>query len=186
MAIYEVKVDNTKEWTVSDYLELQENPNQQLINGQLIMSPSPSVMHQRVLRNLALKLNEYAEKRSDEVLFSAIDVYLNETNVPQPDIVYIFKENKNSIKEKGIEGAPDLIVEIISPSNSYIDRYQKKDLYEKSGVKEYWLVDPNNATLEIYHLGAEKYEMVQYVVSQGQIKSQLLTQLKFDLQELWP
>lgn len=185
MAIYEVKVDNTKEWTVSDYLELEENPNQQLINGKLIASHSPSVMHQRVLRNLVLKLNEYAEKRGDEVLFSAIDVYLNETNVPQPDLVYILKENKNSIKEKGIEGVPDLIVEIISPSNSYIDRYQKKDLYEKSGVKEYWLVDPNNATLEIYHLAAE-YEMVQFVVSQGQIKSLLLTELKLDLQELWP
>lgn len=186
MGVYHIKIDNSKEWTVSDYLELEENPNQQLISGNLIMSPSPSVLHQRILRKLVVKLNEFAEERGDEVLFSAIDVYLNETNVPQPDIVYVLNKNKNCIKEKGIEGAPDLIVEIISPSNSYIDRYQKKEIYEKSGIQEYWLIDPKNATLEIYGLKEGKYKMAQYLISQGLIESPLLTTLTLDLAALWP
>jgi Uma2 family endonuclease len=86
------------------------------------------------------------------------------------------------LSERGIEGAPDLIVEIISPSNSYIDRYEKKELYLQFKVKEYWIMDPANRTLEIYQLVEEEYQMKQYLNEKGVVKSPLLPDLGLSLE----
>lgn len=177
-----VAIDTTKTWTVEEYLRLEENPNQQLLNGHLIMSPSPSLQHQKILKILQRYLDQYALKKGDETFFAPLDVHLDQINVPQPDLVYIKKENLNQLSERGIEGAPDLIIEIISPSNSYIDRYEKKNLYQQFKVKEYWIIDPGNSTLEVYQLIQEEYQMTQYLAGKGEIKSPLLPELTVKLE----
>lgn len=175
-------IDTTKTWTAKEYLQLVENPNQQLINGKLIMSPSPSLQHQKILKILNRYLDQYAIGKGDETFFAPIDVHLDQTNIPQPDLVYVLKENLDKLSPRGIEGAPDLVIEIISPSNSYIDRYEKKNLYQTFKVKEYWIVDPGNLTLEVYQLVDHEYKLAQYLVQKGSIQSPLLNDLELTLE----
>lgn len=178
-------IDTSKTWTADEYLQLEENPNQQLINGKLIMSPSPSLIHQKVLKILTRIIDEHAIKKGDEIFFAPMDVHLDQKNVPQPDLVYVLKKNLAKLSDRGIEGAPDLIVEIISPSNSYIDRYEKKSLYQQFKVKEYWIIDPGNLTLEVYQLVNKEYKMAQYLVKKGEVKSPLLKDLKLVLEAVF-
>ena len=138
-----VTIDRTKNWTVDDYLLLGELKTPcQLINGELIMSPAPSPSHQRVLRNL-FKAFDRANTQG-EIFFAPIDLHINSLNVFQPDLAYLKNENKKYISERGIEGPPDIIVEVISPSNIFTDRNTKKKIYLEFGVSEYWIVDPGN------------------------------------------
>ena len=102
-----VAIDTSKTWTADEYLQLEESPNHQLINGKLIMSPSPSLFHQKISMLLSSVLFSYAQKNGDEVYAAPIDVHLDEINIPQPDLVYILKNNLNKLSERGIEGAPD-------------------------------------------------------------------------------
>ena len=180
-----IAIDTTQTWTVEEYLQLEENPNLQLINGNLIMSPSPSLFHQQILKNLFKVIDSLSKKLGDRTYFAPLDVFLDDNNVPQPDLVYVKQENKYKLSKRGVEGAPDLVVEIISPSSSYIDRYDKKALYQKHQVKEFWIIDPGNLTLEIFQLVKDEYVLAQHLVTKGKIKSPLLPMLAIDLAELF-
>ncbi len=146
------------------------------------MSPSPSSLHQRILRDLFKILDRNIKK--GEILFAPIDLYINNKNVYQPDLLYLSDKKDKFISERGIEGPPDLIIEIISPSNSYTDRNQKKDGYQQFGVTEYWIVDPANATLEIY-TGNSWDVPVLYLAEEGEVTSSVLKDLKFNLREIF-
>lgn len=174
-------IDKSKHWTAEDYLQLEEGLLAQLINGQLIVSPAPTPNHQRVIRNLydALK----ALNPNGEVLFSPLDLYIDNTNVLQPDICYISQSSKHIISKRGLEGPPELVVEVLSPSNSFIDRNAKKRKYLEFGVQEYWIVDPDNKTLEIYTNSLETPSL--YLSEQGEITSIVLDSLSFDLSLLF-
>ncbi len=174
-------IDKSKHWTAEDYLQLEEGMLAQLISGQLIMSPAPTPNHQRVIRNLydALK----ALNPNGEVLFSPLDLYIDNTNVLQPDICYISQSSKHIISNRGLEGPPELVVEVLSPSNSFIDRNAKKRKYLEFGVQEYWIVDPGNKTLEIYTNSLETPSL--YLSEQGEITSIVLESLSFDLSLLF-
>ena len=180
-----VAIDNSKIWTAEEYMQLNENPNQQLIKCSLIMSPSPSLNHQQILINLSSILRQYAVKNGDRIYFSPLDIHLDQHNVPRPDIAYILKSNLNKLSKRGIEGAPDLIVEVISPSNSFIDRYDKKNLYEQFKVQEYWIIDPGNRSLEIYQLSSEKYNLALYLAEEGEVNSPLLKNLSLKMKEIF-
>lgn len=178
-------IDTTKEWTIDDYLQLEEsNLPCELINGELFMSPAPSLLHIIVAGNLYDILKSYARKTEGFAAFSPIDVYFDRTNVFQPDIVLVKKENLSILAERGLNGAPDLVVEIISPSNGFKDRNQKKDLYKKFGVKEYWIVDPGNRTIEIYDF-AKGENPALYLANDGSVISNLLPGLSFQFIELF-
>jgi Uma2 family endonuclease len=139
-----------KIWTVSDYMGIDiSNEPVQLIHGKLIMSPAPSPQHQRISRNLFQILIQHT-LNFGEVFYSPIDLILSESIVLQPDLVFISNAKKEIITNRGIEGIPDLIVEVLSPSNSYIDRVTKKEIYAAHGIPELWLVDPQSKQLEIY------------------------------------
>jgi Uma2 family endonuclease len=99
-------------------------------------------------------------------------------------LLVIKQERKSLLSERGIEGAPDLILEIISPSNSYMDRYEKKEAYQQFGVAEYWIVDPANKTLEIYN-GSAWDKPWLYLANEGAVKSTILPTLTFDLKEIF-
>ena len=174
-------IDRSKEWTINDYLQLEEGLPTQLIDGKLIMSPIPTTKHQRTLKNLFLLIEKMMQ---GETFFSPIDLYLGGKDVFQPDLVYVSASSKDIITDRGIEGVPELIAEIISPSNSFIDRNTKKKKYLKAGIQEYWIVDPANETLEIYTPEDEDNPRL-YLARDGKVTSSISKTIHFDLEELF-
>lgn len=170
---------------MEDFLRLEEsNLPCELINGELFMSPAPNFTHQVVLSNLNDILKGHARTIGAIVAFSPVDVYLDNKNVFQPDLLLVKKENLAIITERGLQGAPDLAVEIISPSNAFKDRNHKRRLYQKFGVKEYWIIDPGNRTLEIYDFSSEETPIL-YLVGEGEVTSNLLPGLSFSFADLF-
>jgi len=111
------------------------------------MSPAPSIFHQKISKRIFQILYKNIENdQKGEVFYSPVDVYLDEENVFQPDLVVVLKDSKAKIEEKGIIGAPDVVIEVLSPSSAYHDLIEKKEVYQKYGVKEYWIVDPKRKT----------------------------------------
>ncbi len=174
-------IDRSKVWTVDDYLKLEEGLLAQLIDGELIMSPAPTTEHQRILGELFSILKS---KLEGSVFFSPIDLYVDTQNVLQPDLVYISPLKKKIISQRGIEGAPDIVVEVISPSNSFVDRNTKKQKYLAIGVQEYWILDPGNQTLEIY-TPQDHNQPILYLAGQGTVTTILNKDFQFELAEVF-
>ncbi|MFZ6010199.1 MAG: Uma2 family endonuclease [Bacteroidota bacterium] len=172
---------------MDDYLLLGEmNTPCQLINSELTLSPSPTPYHQLVSGNLYDLLKIQAKKNDGIAFYAPVDLYIDNKNVFQPDLVYISSENKNIVTGRGIEGIPELVVEIISPSNVFTDRNVKKEVYRKIGLKEFWLVDPGNKTLEIYLPNQTNPDIPHlYLAEEGIVTSTILTELKFDLKDIF-
>ena len=178
-------IDRSKEWTVDEFLQLEEsNLPCELINGEVFLSPAPSFTHQIVAGNLYDLLKAFSKKNGGIAMFSPVDAYLDKKKVFQPDLLYVAKENLGIISERGLNAAPDFAIEIISPSNSFKDRNQKRKLYQKFGVKEYWVIDPGNLTLEIYDLSMEDTPIL-YLAEEGIVTSNLLPGLSFSFAELF-
>jgi len=174
-----------KEMTASEYEMLSEsNLPCQLVNGLLFMSPAPTPNHQRIVRRL-FKLIDGHIKDNGEVLFSPIDLYVDEKNVYQPDLIYLSSANKSAVTKRGVEKSPDLIIEVISPSNSHVDRYTKKEAYARIRVKEYWIIDPGNETIEIFSSANQMEQPVFFLAEAGTVYSPLLPSLAFELSEIW-
>ena len=162
------------------YKMLPEGTLAELINGQIFMSPTPTNLHQRISRKLLIKLSEFVEKRSlGEVFDAPLDIYLdNYKNSVQPDIIFISKDNPSQpLDHIPYHGIPDLLIEILSPSNDDHDLITKKELYEKFGVKEYWIVDPITKEVLVYQLLNHSYFLAGKEI--GKISSPLL-QLIFE------
>ncbi len=155
MAITAKKMD--KKFTYEDYKNWPDDERWEIINGVAYnMSPAPKVKHKKISINFVEKFILQKNKLKGCDLFSApTDVVLDETNVIQPDVFIVC--DKNKITEDNIKGAPDLIIEIVSPSSAYKDTKIKKDLYEKFGVKEYIIVFPDLFLVERYVLKDESY-----------------------------
>jgi Uma2 family endonuclease len=162
-------------YTYEDYCRLPEGSLYQLIGGELVMTPSPTPYHQMVSMKLKLKMAGFVlEKGLGIVLDAPVDVYLEETETYQPDILYISNERLSIIEEKRINGAPDLVVEILSPGTGYYDLRVKYKVYEKSGVREYWIVDPHSKSVLIFCLKGGKYALNQEVEQQGAVQSRII------------
>lgn len=140
--------------TAEDYWLMPETgPRYQLIEGELFMAPAPNRFHQDISRNLVFILLKYLEKNSIGKLYHApFDVMLNEINVFQPDIVFIANEQKSILTKQGVEGAPHLVMEILSDRTARLDKVPKKKVYASAGVEELWIIDPNSQKIEIYFL----------------------------------
>ena len=132
----------------------------QLINDVLIMSPAPTPNHQSTSGIIYGKISKIVKKQKlGKVFYSPIDVYLNDKNVFQPDIIFILKDRTGIIDwKKGIVGAPDLVIEILSKGNEKYDMTEKKNAYEQSGVNEYWLIDPQTKWCEGFVLENKIYK----------------------------
>jgi len=152
---------NTKiKFTYKDYKSLPESETKryELIEGELIMIPSPNFKHQSVSGNLAFILRGFVQKRNlGIIIYAPFDVHLGD-NVVQPDILFVSKERSYVITEEEIKGAPDLVIEILSPATAERDRTYKKVLYARYGVSEYWIVDPGKKTIEVLTLKKEGYK----------------------------
>jgi len=152
---------------------LPEGTRIQLIENNLVMSPAPLDRHAAIIFELTGELRDFIKKnKTGKARVAPYDVYLDAKNAFQPDIVYVSNERTHLIKPNGLHGAPDLVIEILSPSNSKYDLQDKKDVYERSGVKEYWIIDPeDNSTTGYYLVGDEYHEFFKGV---GRIESKLL------------
>lgn len=146
-------------WTYQEYLELPDDGKRyEILNGRLEMTPAPSTRHQAVSRNLEMILWNFVRKNNlGEVFDAPMDVVFDQVNVVQPDILFVSRERQELIKKEGIFGAPDLVVEIQSPGTLHVDAKRKKGMYERFGVREYWIVDPGEKKVEVYLLTGGKY-----------------------------
>ena len=137
--------------TVHDYRELPDGPPYyQLIEGELYMSPSPNWYHQEILANILRILFRYLDKKPiGKIYFAPLDTFLTDLNVYQPDIGFISNKRKIIVKE-GVDGAPDFVVEILSPRTAKYDRGAKRDIYARTGVEELWIVDPELKTVQVF------------------------------------
>ena len=141
---------------IIDISPYQEEIRDEMLNGKVVlMSPRPAVNHNRVIGNIFFAFMGYLRGKTCEPFTDGTDVYLTEKDRVIPDVMIICK--KEIIKRKGVFGVPDLIVEVLSPGTEKRDRGYKKDLYEKSGVREYWLVEPETQTVEVYLLKDKKF-----------------------------
>jgi Uma2 family endonuclease len=179
-------VEKKKKYTVDDYLMLEEGAPFQLINYDLIMSPSPIPLHQVISRKIVQVMSNFLDDKNDNgfLVYAPMDVKLDEGNVLQPDILYIVEERRGIVKDR-VEGAPDLVVEILSPSNAYYDLRQKKDIYEKYGVKEYIIIDPIAENADLYALKDGVYYLHQKAQKNELLHSLVLPGLSFDLSRIF-
>lgn len=140
--------------TVEDYRMMPEGgPRYQLVEGELFMAPAPNRFHQDISGNIFFLLRRYVETHPIGKLYEApFDVYLDEFNVHQPDIMFIAKANYAILTDAGAAGAPDFIVEILSPKTAFLDKKAKRKVYARSGVKELWFVDPDTKIVHVYFL----------------------------------
>jgi Uma2 family endonuclease len=143
---------------VDVYRLLPEGTPIQVINNQFYMSPSPRFDHFSISKEIFINLNAYATQNNlGDVIYAPVDVFLGSNNAVQPDIFFISNANKHFIQQDGIYGAPDLVVEVLSPGNRNTDLIKKKALYGQFGVKEYFIVDPADKTVLSYYLKEGKY-----------------------------
>ena len=138
--------------TVEDYKVLPETgPRYQLVEGKLRMAPAPNRYHQRIVLNIAFLIQSWIEAGGDgEVNVAPFDVYLDNENVFQPDVLYFSPSNYGVLTDAGCEGAPDLVVEVLSSRTREIDLGPKRKIYAASGVREMWIVDPEMRQLDLY------------------------------------
>lgn len=160
--------------TAQEFAELPEQPGfpiVELINGEIILSASPVADHQRICLRVARLVVDL--KPNGEVFFAPFDVHLDESNVVAPDVMWI-AENSQAAVNKWVYGAPDLIIEIFSPSTMKRDRNEKFTLYEKFGVREYWMIDLEYQQVEVWMHGATGFDRLGMYGAAGSFTSPTL------------
>ena len=182
-----------EKFSYADYLSLPDDERWEIIEGEAYdMTPAPAREHQRLSAIIFVKIYNFLSGKKCEVYFAPFDVRLPEAqdksdeeikSVVQPDIVVVCDQDK--LDERGCLGAPDITVEILSPTTSYKDQTEKLLLYEKHGIKEYWIVNPDARYVMIYRLEGVKYAKPEYLTENDTIESRVLEGLKIDLSELW-
>lgn len=176
-------------WTYADYAQLPDNGMRyEVIEGDLYMSPAPRTVHQRIIAMLHGYLWEYLKQRPiGEVFFAPIDLNLPDLTSPvQPDLLFIANDHLHIIKEKFVEGTPDLIVEVLSPGNPALDRRTKFRVYALAGVREYWIIDPETCTVEINVLRGQAYVPLGSFGRDEQTRSEVLADFSVRVSDICP
>jgi Uma2 family endonuclease len=165
-----------------DYLELPDEPRCELIFGRLYTTPSLTFLHQAVAGLLVLRLNEVAGRTGGAAAIAPLDVTLSDHSVVQPDVIYVSASRLGIVGER-IDGAPDLVVEVLSPGTSRRDRNEKLKLYAESGVREYWIVDAIERQIEFLVSDSGTFRVALPV--DDKYRSAELPEVELDLGELW-
>ena len=143
------------------YQDLQDYPEdnlrRELIDGELIVTAAPAPRHQRVVAKLLHRLMAYTEVHGGEVLPGPLDVYFTDKNVVEPDLLYVRPQNLGRFTKQYFRSAPDLVVEVSSPTTRRLELIRKRELYERFGVPEYWFVDLDADRVEVYRLEESAY-----------------------------
>ena len=175
---------SVKRWTYDDLEAIpqeREGDRHELIDGELVVTPSPTPRHQVVLKNLIYRLESHIDAEELGMLLpAATDIRLTSRTVLIPDLCFILKDRMGIVGAKAIEGPPDLVVEILSPGTRERDLTTKRALYAGFGVHEYWLVDPEARTITVLALAGDDYESVP-IGEDDLIRSRVLPGLTLDL-----
>ncbi|WP_448528016.1 Uma2 family endonuclease [Raineya sp.] len=178
-----------EKYQVNDFLQkedFEEGFIYELLNGTIVKRSAPNPFHQIISGKLFELLSKHIkEKQLGIAIYAPIDVILDEENLVVPDLVFIQESRKNIITEKGIEGKPDLVVEILSPSTARYDRGEKMKLYKKHQIPEYWIIEPKTQVVEIYAFQNGDYDLVEYAMEKGLVKSKILQNLQFEVESIF-
>ena len=178
------------QWTYADYARLPDDGMRyEVIRGELFMSPAPRPLHQVVITLISYFLVEFLRvNRLGKSFVSPIDVVLPQQlgDPVQPDIVFIANERLSIVGELNIQGAPDLVMEVLSPSNPEYDRTLKYEIYAEAGVPEYWIVDPHERTIEVFALRDGGYEQLGRYGEGETARSELLDGFTAAIDEIIP
>lgn len=171
--------------TVEDYLKLPEGSRAELIEGEILMSPSPRERHQAVVGNLYVLLRAFVlGRKAGRVYTAPFDVHLPSGDVVEPDLIFVSARNQSIIQD-WIRGVPEILVEVVSPDSPERDRIVKRHLYEQNGVREYWLVDPADRAVEVLKLAGSRYAPHGYFEENDVVTSALLEGLSIAAREIF-
>ena len=163
--------------TAIEYYQLPEytqNELIQLIDGEVIVSVPPIPKHQAIVGEILFLFMTHAKQHGGKAFTAPIEVYFDEHNIYEPDVLYLIPDSTCKVQDKRLEGAPNLIVEVLSPSTAKFDRQEKYQVYEKHKVQEYWIVDPVHETLEVYNFHAGKFARHGAYAANDTFPSQIL------------
>ena len=181
-----VVVKPTTKLTYQDYAQTPEGEIWELIDGVQFIPPTPGTAHQGCSVRLGSQLHLYVKGRSlGQVYPAPFDVVLSDLDVVQPDLLFVSNERAHIVTAANVRGAPDLVVEIRSPSTASRDWTIKRDLYEKYGVKEYWVVDPDARRVWVMALGNEGFDEVGSYSAGDVLTSPTLEGLTIDLDDIF-
>jgi Uma2 family endonuclease len=173
--------------TYDDYCLLPNDRNRyEILDGELFVTPAPATKHQIALGNLhrILSIHVHAHQMG-RLLLAPTDLVLATTTVVQPDLIFIGNDRSRVITERGVEGAPTLVIEILSPTTHRTDRQTKAQLYAKYGVPHYWLIDPDQQGLEAYELSGEQYNLVTRAQDTDLFTPSVFPGLSIQISDLW-
>ncbi len=173
-------------FTHADLLEAPDDgKRREIVEGELFVTPSPNLSHQRISRRIELALANYLEACPIGEIFDApMDVILSDFDVVEPDLLVVLNEHREILKT-WVEGTPDLVVEILSPTTSKRDRGLKLRAYARHGVTEYWIVDPDQRAIEVYRLDREKYRAPQVFHAPESLTSSMLPNFSLSLADVF-
>ncbi|KRT71552.1 MAG: hypothetical protein XU13_C0044G0006 [Candidatus Rokubacteria bacterium CSP1-6] len=173
--------------TYEDYCALPNDGRRyEILEGELFVTPSPSRAHQAFAANLLIALKPFAAAQDlGEVFIAPFDVILEKTSVVVPDLLFVSRQRLGIVTDRGVEGAPDLIVEILSPGTARRDRVEKAQLYARHGVRHYWLVDPDARTVEAFELVEGRYQRTVQLAGEATFAPSLFPGLAVSLRSLW-
>ena len=155
-----VETSHSRKLTYGDYARLpDDNLRHEIIGGEHYVTPSPATRHQRISSRLLRLLGGFAEEHGlGEVFDAPFDVVLSPHDIVVPDLLYLSHERAQFLTQNNLQGPPDLVIEILSPTTRRRDERLKRDLYARAGVREYWLVDPDRKEVTIYRRGTDAFD----------------------------
>ena len=181
-----VTAQPTTKLTYADYCRTPDDERYELLDGELIVAPAPNSAHQITVMELGTLLHMFVKARGLGQVFSApYDVVLSETNVVQPDLLFVSNERAHIRTSANVRGAPDLVIEILSPSTASRDWGEKRDLYAEYGVREYWLVDPDTRTVTVLLLDDGVFVEVARYSAGAILSSPTLTSFTANLDDIF-
>jgi Uma2 family endonuclease len=158
----------------------------EIVDGELFVSPAPKTLHQRIVANLLTALHQHVRRhRLGEVFVAPVDVVFARGTVLEPDLLFVSTSRLHYIGEDNLSGPPDLAVEVISESTKRLDREVKLKQYALYGVSEYWLVDPDGSSVEVFRLKGEEYELAERLAFGDTLTSPLFPGLELAVAGLW-
>ena len=181
-------VTSTIKMTARQYLKLGEDPpgvRLELVNGEIAVSPRPTLDHAYTMLALASMLRLHVLRNNLGQVLCDVDTIISELDVRAPDIVFVKKSKVPRLKKKAIDLTPDLCVEIISPSSIEIDRQDKFKQYRDAGIAFYWIVDTDQRTFEAFQLKKKRYSLVVSGHGSDSVTAPPFTNLEIPLFELW-
>ena len=156
-----VTAKTRRKFTYEDYKNTPDDTRYELLDGELVVVPAPKEIHQRLDMDIGTPLDVFVKAGNLGRVYSApFDIVFSDTEVVQPDLIFVSNECIHIITEDNIRGAPDLVIEILSPSTAGRDRTFKRTLYERHGVQEYWMVDPSARNITVLLMGEGGYDLM--------------------------